>query len=106
METLGRALGQPEAVETAPEHPFSSLEPLGGQQAQDALLRPRGAAGTGKDTALGGLKRKLMSLKFWSIKVILHSATEAMGQRKQITVHSPSRKIKTQEAAASCRHWP
>lgn len=96
----------PEAVQTAPEHPFSALELLGRQQAQYALLRPGGMNGTRKDTALERLKRKLMSLKFWSIKVILHSATEAMGQWKQITVHSPNGKIKTQEAAECCRHWP
>lgn len=90
----------------SPKHAHSPLEPLGRQQAQHVLLRPRGMNGTRKDTALEGLKRKLMFLKFWSIKVILHSATEAMGQWKQITVHSPNRKIKTQEAAECCRHWP
>lgn len=104
--TRGGTHGQPEAVQTASEHPLSHLELLGRQQAQDALLRPRGTNGTRKDKALEGLKPKLMFLKFWSIKVILHSATEAMGQWKQITVHSPNRKIKTQEAAECCRHWP
>lgn len=53
-----------------------------------------------------GLKLELMCLKFGSIKVILHSATGAMGQWKQIAVHCPNRRIKTQEAAECWRRWP
>lgn len=68
-----------ECMQTDPQHSLS-LEPQGRRQAQNVLLRPREMKGTRKDTALEGLKRQLMSVKFWSIKVILHSATEAMGQ--------------------------
>lgn len=91
--------GQPGAEQTALDIP--------------ALLQSRrahsaGCPGTAQERIqqLEGLQREWMSLKFWSIKVILYPATEAVGQRKQITVHSPNRKIKTQEAAKCCRQWP
>lgn len=99
LRTLGGTLCQLEAEQTALDIP--------------ALLQGRGADSTGcpgmaqeRIHQLEGLQRKWMSLKFWSIKVILYPATEAVGQWKQITVHSPNRKIKTQEAAECCRHWP
>lgn len=95
LEDLGPAL--PSVEEAALEHPHFPL---------NCSAVTGGSNGAGKGITLEGLQRKLMSLKFWSIKVTLHSATEAMGQWKHIAVCSPNSKIKTQEATECCRHWP
>lgn len=63
-------MGIPLAGQKIPEHSLSPPDPA----AQRALQTARAPM------AQKGLKTELMCLEFGSIKVILHAATEAMGQ--------------------------